>query len=601
MAVARPENEADRLLDVAELARLDQATDDLLGAFVRVASDLVGAPICGVSLVGEDEQFFKALRGLEAGCTPRDSAFCAHAILSPGEVMVVPDLQADPRFRSNALVTGDPNLRFYAGAPLFGRRGNAVGTLCVLDQQPRSLTPEMVERLRDLARGASAALSLRRAIGEVHRAARTDTLTGLLNRAGMAEALAEEDARELCIVMIDLDGFKPINDTYGHAGGDKALAEVARRLVAAVREGDKVARPGGDEFVVLARGLGGPAAGMALARRIHASLADTFVLNGSTVPLRASIGFAAGQREDAATLMERADAALYEAKRAGRGVTRAAEARPARGTIGRAALEERLQRAFGPGGEVPFHLVFQPIIDIAAREVRSAEALLRWRTDTGLMLDPAEVLPVIESMGYSGALDRWVIGEACRLIAAGDPPFPISVNASASTFGIAGFDAQVAAIQRAHGVPGDRLRIEMTERSLTGDPQAALGNVEGLARMGVRVVLDDFGGGHGTLARLRGFPFSAIKIDRGLVTDCARDQQGTALLEAVVGMARALSIPAVAEGVDDAGQLVLLARLGVNAAQGFLLAQPSAWEELAAAGEAACARARDILDVPAAG
>jgi len=602
--VPQPAGEAARLFDVAELAEFDRATEDLLGAFVRVASDLVGAPICGVSLVGEHEQFFKALKGLQAGPTPRDDAFCAHAILNPTEVMVVPDLQADPRFQANALVTGDPNLRFYAGAPLLSSRGNAVGTLCVLDRHPRTLSPAIVDRLQDLARGASAALSLRWAIQEVQRTARTDPLTGLLNRAGMTEALARRDVRHLGVLMIDLDGFKPINDTYGHAGGDRALVEVARRLQEAVRDGDAVARPGGDEFVVLAWGLPGVDAGMALAERIHAGLADTFVLNGSSVPLRASIGFALarpGEAGDsnATALMEQADAALYAAKRAGRSTTRAAGAVPEEEVPGRIFLEDRLREAFAPGGKVPFHLVFQPIVDLSRLEVRSAEALLRWRTETGVLLPLAEVLPVIEGMGFSGALDRWVIDEACRLIGPGWLPYPISVNASASTFGMPGFDEQVAAALQRRGTAGELLMIEMTERSLTGNPDAARGNMQGLARLGVRVALDDFGGGHGTLARLRGFPFASVKIDQGLVADCAREPKGEALLEAVVGMARALSTPVVAEGVDEAAQLRVLARLGVGAAQGFLLSRPVAWEDLQAAGAAACARARALLDAPA--
>ncbi|MBP0443393.1 EAL domain-containing protein [Roseomonas sp. SSH11] len=593
----RPADEAERLIDVTDIASFDRATEELLNAFVRVASDLVGVPISGVSLVGEEEQFFKAIKGLQAGSTPRDNAFCTHAIMNPDEVMVVPDLAADPRFQNNDLVTRDPSLRFYAGAPLRGSRGHAVGTLCVMDRVPRELTPTMVERLQDLARGVSAALSLRQAIREVHRAARTDTLTGVCNRKGLEEILAEADPQRLGLLMIDLDGFKPINDTYGHAGGDRALAEVARRLRETVRARDTVARLGGDEFVVLLREVERPEAGLGLANRIHSALADTFILNGSAVPLRASIGFAATpwHASDISTLMERADAALYTAKRAGRGVTRSADAFQGGEAVGRTALQAWLREAFAPGGTVPFHLVFQPIADLRTGKVRSVEALLRWRTDSGLSLRPADVLPVIEGMGYSGALDRWVVGEACRLIALGHPPYTISVNASATSFGVPGFDAQVEAILRAHGIAGDRLIIEMTEGSLAGDPDAALANMHELARIGVRVVLDDFGGGHGTLARLRGYPFDAIKIDRSLVADCARDAQGTALMEAVADMAHALSVPAVAEGVESAEQLALLSRCGVDRAQGFLVSRPVAWERLEEAAEGVPARIRAAL------
>jgi diguanylate cyclase (GGDEF)-like protein len=598
MPVARPADEATRLLDVADIISFDKTTEELLGAFVRVACDLIGVPISGISLVGEHEQFFKAIQGLHAGATPRDDTFCAHAILHPDEVFVVPDLAADPRFWANDLVAHDPSLRFYAGAPLRGGRGSTVGTLCVMDRVPRAITPAMVERLQDLARGVSAALSLRQAIREVHSATRTDPLTGVCNRKGMEDILAETDRGHLGVLMIDLDGFKPINDTYGHSGGDKALIEVARRLRETARGKDTVVRVGGDEFVVLMHDIERPEAGLGLAGRIHAALADTFVLNGSTVPLRASIGFAATpwHAGDAHALMERADAALYDAKRAGRSTTRAADPSASRRTIGRTTLEAMLREAFAPGGVVPFHLAFQPIVDLSTGEVNSVEALLRWRTGSGLSLRPVDVLPVIEGMGYAGALDRWVVGEASRLIAEGHPSFTIAVNASASTFGVPGFDAQVAAILRQHGISGDRLVIEMTESSLAGDGEAAASNMRGLARIGVRVVLDDFGGGHGTLVRLRGHAFDSIKLDRSLVTDCARDPQATALIEAVAGMAHALSVPTVAEGVEDAAQLAILARFGVERAQGFLLSHAVAWDRLEEVAEAIPARVRAPLE-----
>jgi len=575
--------EAQRLMDVADASVFDKVTEDLLGAFVRVASDLVGTPISGVSLVGEHQQFFKSIKGLTAGVVPRREAFCSHAIARPDEVMVVSDLAADPRFRDNPLVSGDPGLRFYAGAPLTGSRGLPVGTLCVMDSEPRTVTPVMMQRLQDLALGVSAALSLRQAAREVHRAARTDSLTGLSNRAAFEEALADAEPRNLGLLMIDLDGFKPINDTYGHAGGDRALVEVAQRLRQAVRASDLVARLGGDEFVVLLRNLEAVEFGLGLAARIHAALADTFVLNGSLVPLRASIGFAGSpwHADSTDTLMERADVALYEAKRAGRSTTRSADIMPPARAIGRLALEALLREAFAPGGTVPFHLVFQPIVDLRTGEFASVEALLRWQTDVGSSLSPADVLPVIERMGYMGAFDRWVLSEACRLIALGHPPFTISVNASASTFGMPGFDAQVAAILERHGIGGERLMIEMTEGSLSDASEAAAqANMQGLRRIGVSVALDDFGGGHSTLARVHGYPFASLKIDRSLVKDCARDPSGAALIEAVAGVARAISVPAVAEGVETEAQLVVVARAGVERAQGFLLSHPVPWDRL---------------------
>jgi len=597
MSDSRPADEAQRLLDVADLKAYDRVTEELLNAFVRVAGDLMGVPASGISIVGECDQSFLASRGLTPTSTPRDDAFCSYAILRPDEVMVVPDLAADPRFQDNPLVTANPAMRFYAGAPLRGSRGTAVGTLCVMDTTPRQMTPALLDRLRDLSLGVSAALTLRQAIREVHRAARTDALTGMLNRKAFDEMLDEPVVRDLGLLMIDLDGFKPINDTYGHAGGDRALTEVARRLAETVRTRDSVVRLGGDEFVVVMREVERPEACTGLAARIHAALADTFVLNGSIVPLRASIGCAAmpWHASTMRMLLERADAALYAAKRAGRGITRSASESAAGQGVGRVALEAWLQEAFAPGGRVPFHLVFQPIAELPTGQVRMAEALLRWRTDAGLSLRPADVLPVIEGMGYSAALDRWVVGEACRLVAAAPPPYPISVNVSASTFGLPGFDAEVNAILRRHGVPGTALVIEMTEGSLSGDPESAMANIRGLSALGVPVVLDDFGGGHGTLARLRGHAFDAIKIDRSLVTDCARDPQSRALIEAVADMAQALGVPAVAEGVENAAQLAVLAQCGVECAQGFLISHPIAWDRLEDAATAMPGRIRTAL------
>ncbi|WP_376095349.1 putative bifunctional diguanylate cyclase/phosphodiesterase [Roseomonas sp. CCTCC AB2023176] len=597
-AAPLPVDEAARLADLHELGLLDTAEEDLFDSFTRVAAELFDAPIAAVSLVDADRQYFKSIQGLAVRGTSRDLSFCAHAILRPDEVMVVADAADDPRFADNALVTGDPGIRFYAGAPVMTEKGHAIGALCVIDRQPRQVLPRAQERLRDLARGVSAAVALRRALRQVSMAALTDPLTGLSNRKALAHAL-ETAGPDYAMLMFDLDRFKSINDTFGHGGGDGALVEVAARLRAATRPEDLLFRLGGDEFCAMVRGVRDPAVADRVAGGIHAALARPFSLGGTPVPLRTSIGHAVrvAGAPDGAVLLERADAALYAAKRAGRGVTRSAEALSAGPGIGRQALEAALHAAFAPGAEVPFQLWFQPIAALGDARVTSVEALLRWTCD-GQAVAPADVLPLIESLGYSGALDRWAVGEACRA-AAVLPGIAVAVNVSAASFGVPGFAASVLSRLAMHQLPGDRLMIEMTESALAGDAVEALAQVAELAAAGVRVCLDDFGGGHGTLARMRRFPFARVKLDRSLVDGCEVDSRSATLVEAVGSVAEALDIEAVAEGVENEAQLRLLAERRVMLAQGHLLSPAVPLADLPAAMAGASAIARRVLGMPA--
>ncbi len=340
----KPANEEARLAALRSYAILDTAPEDAFDDLVRIASAICGVPMASVSLVDRDRQWFKAQMGLEDKETSRDSAFCAHAILAPDDVMVVRDALEDVRFHDNPLVRGNPNIRFYAGAPLVDAEGQALGTLCVLDRQPRELTAHQLEALNALSRQVAKLLELRRVSralslqledrhwyetqlhdyqehleslnADLVEQTRTDTLTGLPNRRAFAAALDEalSRGRRCSVALLDIDHFKIVNDTHGHAVGDRVLVEVAEQLRSAAGGRGTIARYGGEEFVWLL-----PDADPAQAELACQHLCQAVRFASMALPVSISIGLAHGRpEEERAPLLERADGALYTAKRNGR-------------------------------------------------------------------------------------------------------------------------------------------------------------------------------------------------------------------------------------------------------------------------------------------
>jgi diguanylate cyclase (GGDEF)-like protein len=317
-----PLNEPKRLAAVRSYEVLDTDPELEFDAITRVAAHAFSAPIAVVALLDSDRLWFKSKLGLEVPELDRQIAFCAHAIMQPDQPMIVEDLAADLRFADNPLVINPPHVRFYAGAPIVDPDNNALGTIAVIDSSPRSFSPEQRAALVDLSSLVMAALQGRRRAVQLARLAMTDHLTGIANRARFEQVLrvefrqAERSGHTFSVLLVDLDGFKSVNDTHGHSAGDEVLCAIAKRLEQLVRQGDTCARLGGDEFGLVIRS-GDARATAALTARIQHCVTQPITLSDATVvAVGASVGAATYHRDMQSVdlLLARADEGLYEAK-----------------------------------------------------------------------------------------------------------------------------------------------------------------------------------------------------------------------------------------------------------------------------------------------
>jgi diguanylate cyclase (GGDEF)-like protein len=320
---ALPDNEAERLAALKRYDVLDTADEQEYDDLTTMAAAICDVPISVISLIDEHRQWFKSRHGIDATETPREEAFCAHAILRPDEIMEVGDSALDRRFAGNPLVVGGPKIRFYAGAPLLSAEGAAIGTICVIDQKPRELTPLQRQGLAALSRRVVAQFEMRQVMAQLELQSMSDGLTGVWNRRAFDRRLREEWARHarlgqsLGLLMLDVDKFKSFNDEFGHPQGDQALITVARTVEATLRDSDFFARYGGEEFAVLLPHMEAEGSVLAAERIRKAVEQADWPVRAVTV----SIGVAAlspSADMDRKVLLARADRALYQAKAGGR-------------------------------------------------------------------------------------------------------------------------------------------------------------------------------------------------------------------------------------------------------------------------------------------
>lgn len=592
-AAQLPPDEPERLAALQATGILDTPRSDLFDGLVRVAGQLFDAPIAAVSLVAQDRQWFKAIQGLTVTGTPRDVSFCAHAILDPAEVLCVPDASIDPRFADNALVTAEPHIRFYAGAPITDSAGNPLGAICVIDSTPRHPSPAALAHLQDVAASVSAAIQLHAL--HTMKPASLDPLTGLQRRPEFDQVLASMlegvHAPSCALLLLDIDDLKGLNELFGHSGGNLAIAEVGRRLATLTL--GVAFHLAADTFAILASATS-PADRAALCTRIRDHLAAPYEINGLDVPLRVSIGAAAPSprtaAEKAETLFRQADAALRHAKHQGGDCAVDADWLPAGPVrLGRIDLGQRLREALVPSGREPFLLEFQPILDLTHAHVAGMEALVRWHPAGAEPVSPGEFVPLAERNGLVSHLDRWVLGAACRAAVAWPQPWPVSVNISAVSFSLIDVAALVAEALANTGLSPARLTVEMTETALAREPERTRQAVLVLRSMGVRVALDDFGAGHGSLTTLRSFPFTELKLDRGLIHGVADNPDQAHMIAFVAQLGLRLGVGVVAEGVETPQDLAFVRSLGATHVQGRLLSWPVPTSRLPAAAQDALA------------
>jgi diguanylate cyclase (GGDEF)-like protein len=411
-----------------------------------------------------------------------------------------------------------------------------------------------------------------------------DPLTGLPNRALIMDRLEQALARArrqnspVAVLFLDLDDFKAVNDTFGHAAGDKLLRAVSTRLSTVIRESDTVGRLGGDEFVVLVEGASLDADPEVVAERIRDVLAAPFRLPGRqelVVTTSASIGIAVGTRTSAEDMLRDADVELYEAKAAGkdRHVTFAAAMQTA--VQDRYQLEADLRAAVGTD---QFFLVYQPTFNLDSNDITGVEALLRWQHPTRGLVMPDEFIPVAEETGLIVPIGRWVLTEACRQ--AQDwrrrgHPLPMSVNISGRQLGSdVDLLSDVRSALTDSGLEPGMLTLEVTETMLMRDAEVSARGLRTLKTLGVRIAIDDFGTGYSSLAYLQQFPVDALKIDRSFIAGIAGSPEGSALMHALIQLGKTLGIETLAEGIEERGQLQRLQREQCDSGQGYLFARP---------------------------
>jgi diguanylate cyclase (GGDEF)-like protein len=430
---------------------------------------------------------------------------------------------------------------------------------------------------------ARASRTLRRQAEESHHQALHDDLTGVANRRRLLARLEFEIHRgqPFVLLMLDLDRFKEVNDALGHNHGDRLLCDVAARLRGTVRQGDLLARLGGDEFALLVAGADSPAAGIEVAERISKLLHDDFAVGGVPLYVEASIGVAVhpehGRTADA--LLQAADIAMYAAKRSGTSCEAYAPEGDRPGPDQVARLGE-LRRAIDQG-ELLLH--YQPKLDLRSDRVSGVEALVRWDHPQQGLIPPGEFLPLAEHTGLIVPLTTWVLDTAlqqCRAWSDVGIELPVAVNVSERSLVDPDFPDYVAGLLARWELGGERLQLELTERSLIGDLGVANGVVEGLHALGVSISVDDFGTGYSSLSRLRDLPINELKIDRSFVTDLDEDGQGAAIVRSVIDLGHHLGLEVVAEGVETADTLLELRELGCDAAQGYVLLRPMPAEDI---------------------
>ncbi|MEO5692114.1 MAG: EAL domain-containing protein [Usitatibacter sp.] len=416
-----------------------------------------------------------------------------------------------------------------------------------------------------------------------------DNLTGLPNRSLLQDRLAhsiaraERTSKKVAVLFLDLDNFKNINDTLGHDVGDELLRQVSRRLTDCVRLEDTIARQGGDEFIVLLDSLEDSRGASIVAQKVLSALRQSFTLTGLEQHVSGSVGIALYPEDgrDAQTLMKNADTAMFHGKGQGKNTYQYFTAQMNIAVKRRMTLESALRRAVM---QKDFVLHYQPQIDLESGEIVAVEALVRWKTEDSGTVMPGDFIPLAEETGLINELGEWVLREGCRQAAEwqsmGLPPRRMAINLSARQFGDRNFLDMVTRVLAETGLEPQYLELEITESQVMRQTEGMIMLLTKLSQMGVQLAIDDFGTGYSSLSYLKRLPIQKLKIDQSFVRDITVDPNDTAIVVAIINMARSLDLETIAEGVETAGQLALLRSKGCRTGQGFYFSAPVRAEAL---------------------
>jgi diguanylate cyclase (GGDEF)-like protein len=566
--------------------------EEVFDAIVNGASELLGDEVVDLSLVDpEDPSMLEIVASVglsedlldQIRRTPLNQGTAGYAITQRAPV-VVEDYGSDPRHMPDLAIDG---LRSVISAPVY-QRGDLVGALSLG-------TREAGRRYRDMERDAvlafaehaGLALNDAKAAEETAHQAFHDPLTGLANRALFLDRLSHARTRAIRsggsvgVLFADLDGFKTVNDSLGHAAGDQLLIIAAQRLVSVVGPTDTVARFGGDEFAILVEDAGEPIAAARLARRALEVLERVIEIHGREVFVTASIGVAAGT-EEPEELLRNADLAMYEAKGQGKGRYELFQSHMHEAMAQRLELELDMR---GAAERDEFLLHYQPIVELESGGVVGVEALLRWMHPSRGLIGPDEFIPIAEESGQIHALGRWVLREACRQVVDWEGEhgkLQLTVNLSSAQLRQASIVREVSEVLESTGLEPERLTLEITETVLMDVSTSNLERLAALKKSGVGLAVDDFGTGYSSLQYLRRFPIDWLKMAKFFVDGVERSGSQARLARAIVNLAHSLEIEVIAEGIEGAQQSSVLSDLGCLWGQGFYYSPPLPAPEISA-------------------
>jgi diguanylate cyclase (GGDEF)-like protein len=576
---------------LGQIALRERDLTTLLDEVVAAVASTLDAPLCGVLKLRADEEILDVIsvtgvpeQKLES--VPAGGGTHGGYVLRTRQPVVVEDLLAETRFDPAPLL-----LRGIAsgmGAVIEGHE-RPFGVLSAHTTEHRCFSGDDVNFLVAVANVLSAAVERHRKEESTRHASLHDPLTGLPNRAlvldrlDLALARRRREGIDVAMLMLDLDRFKIINDSLGHAVGDDLLLALASRLRRSVRASDTVARLSGDEFVVLCERPAGVRHVVALAERIGAAISAPFELASGEHFLTVSIGIAMAEsaEDTSASLLRDADAAMYRAKQRGPGRYELFDATVRAQVLARLRTEKELRQALD---QDMLRVHYQPIIDLSCGKPAAIEALVRWEHPRRGLVAPVDFIEIAEETGLIIELGRHVLETACEQAASWQRrfrlPLRIFVNVSGCQLNNPLFPLEVADIEAASGMLRGTLGLEVTESVLIDEAGASMTALSDLHSRGLRLVLDDFGTGYSSLSYLKRVPLDGVKVDRSFTDGLDGSPQDAAIMKAIVEMCGVLDLTVIAEGVESEGQLQQLRALGCEQAQGYLLCHPQPAEEI---------------------